>query len=194
VAELSSQAIASSPINRTSKVPAAFKLMQSTQALIRYAMTLSLIALASCNGGSSPKPAASRLAANQVYEATGNSQQRIKTISAIITKHRSLPTAIADAHFLEERIGDGELGPSDYRDFYVVDVATQDIEQWSQGLIPLQEVPEYVEPPQPRNWWIDRDAFTSLQFYEPTPLTGRSTGWIAISRQIGKIYIFTFTT
>ena len=124
----------------------------------------------------------------------GNSQQRIKAISAIIAQHRSLPTAIADAHFLEERIGDGELGPSDYRDFYVVDVAAQDIEQWSQVLTPLQEVPEYVAPPQPRNWWIDRDVFTSLQFYEPVPLTGRSTGWIAISRQTGKIYIFTFTT
>ena len=192
--EPSSQAIDSSPTHHASKVSVPFDLMQCTQTLVRYAMTLSLIALASCNGASSPKPAASRLAANQIYEAMGNTQQRIKAISALMAKHRSLPTAIADAHFLEERIGDGELGPSDYRDFYVVDVATQDIEQWSQVLTPLQEVPEYVEPPQPRNWWIARDAFTSLQFYEPAPLTGRSTGWIAISRQTGKIYIFTFTT
>ena len=164
--------------------------MQHTHAIIRYAMMLSLMALASCNWSSAP---ASNPAAHSVYEAIGTRQQRTQAVSALIAKHSSLPTAIEDANFLEERTGDGELGPSDYQDFYVVQVARQDVQRWSQQLHPLQQAPEYVAPPQSRSWWIDRKAFSSLQFYEPVPLTGRSTGWIGISRQTGKIYIFTFT-
>ncbi|NJR60557.1 MAG: hypothetical protein HC769_17980 [Cyanobacteria bacterium CRU_2_1] len=60
-------------------------------------------------------------------------------------------------------------------------------------MTPLQQVPEYAAPPQLRDWWISPDAFTTLQFYEPTSLTGRSTGWIGISHETGKIYIFSFT-
>jgi hypothetical protein len=171
-----------------------FHTMQNFSAIARLAIAPSLILLVSCNRNAPPQPMTRQPVVHQVYEAGGSKQQRIQEITALIEKHQTLPTAITDSYFLEEQIGDGEFGPSDYRDFYAVEVVPQAIDRWKQDLTPLQEVPDYVAPLQPQNWWIDREAFPSLQFYQPDPLTGRSTGWIGISPQTGKIYIFTFTT
>ena len=98
-----------------------------------------------------------------------------------------------DAYFVEEQTGDGTLGPSDFRAFCVLEVAAQDIEQWTQLLAPLAATPEYAAPAQARGWWITPGPFTSLQFYTPDKLTGRVHGWIGVSPQTGRIYIFTFT-
>ncbi|HVR99413.1 MAG TPA: hypothetical protein VMW27_22515 [Thermoanaerobaculia bacterium] len=126
-------------------------------------------------------------------EIAGSTAERVAGVSAIISKHRAPPTPLLDAHFLEEQMGDGVFGPSDYREFYVVEVAPQDLTQWTRLLAPLAETPEYTAPDQPLDWWMTRDDFASLQFYEPGTLTGRIHGWIGVSQQTGRIYIFAFT-
>lgn len=60
-------------------------------------------------------------------------------------------------------------------------------------LTPLGAIAEYGSPIQPRDWWIARESFASLQFYKPDILTGRVHGWIGVSQETGRIYIFTFT-
>jgi hypothetical protein len=153
--------------------------------MYRFAIIVSLFALTACSNLNAIK--------NSVYEITGSSTERIRGVSAIITKYKALPTAILDAQFIEEQIGDGVLGPSDFREFYFLEVAPQNVSQWAEILTPLEAIAEYDAPAQPRNWWIAHDTFASLQFYQPRVLTGRVNGWIGVSQKTGRIYIFTFT-
>jgi hypothetical protein len=153
--------------------------------MFRFAIIVCLFALTACRESSAPK--------SSVYEVTGSRTERVAGASAIITKDKAPPTAILDAHFIEEQIGDGFFGPSDFREWYFVEVAPQDVSQWTQILTPLGETAEYDAPAQPRDWWITRDTFASLQFYKPNILTGRIHGWIGVSQQTGRIYISSFT-
>ncbi len=153
--------------------------------MFRYLIIACAFALTACNRNSPTN--------FSVHEVTGTSTQRVADVSAIITKHKAPPTAILDAHLVEEQTGDGGLGPSDFRAFYVVEVAPQDVPRWTQILTPLAGTAAYGTPAEPRDWWIARDAFASLKFYEPDTLTGRVHGWIGVAPQTGRIYIFTFT-
>jgi hypothetical protein len=90
------------------------------------------ILLTSCN-----RPISNRNVTStqpQVFEVTGNQDRRIARVSAILAKHIVLPTAILDAHFIEEQIGDGYLGPSDFRSFSAVKIAPKDVGKWSKLL------------------------------------------------------------
>lgn len=152
---------------------------------LRLALIVGLLALAACDEN--------RAAETSVAEVTGSRGERVARISAILAKDRTPPTAISDAHFLEEKLGDGIGGPSDYREFYVLQVAPQDVSKWTQILRPLEEEAGYGAPETPRDWWLPREAFASLQLYKPNPLTGRIHGWIGVSPPTGRIYIATFT-
>jgi|ERR1041384_3619123 hypothetical protein len=153
--------------------------------MFRFAIIVCLFVLTACSKSSAPK--------SSVHEVTGSSTERVAGVSAIITKHKAPPTAILDAHFVEEQTGDGVLGPPDFRAFYCIEVAPQDVLQWMQILTPLGAAAEYDAPSQPRDWWIARDTFASLQFYKPDILTGRVHGWIGVAQRTGRMYIFTFT-
>lgn len=152
--------------------------------MYRFVIIVCLFMLIACSGGNAPK--------TSVREVTGSRIERVAAVSAIITKYKAPPTAILDAHFVEEQIGDGVLGPSDFRAFYLINVAPKDVSHWTKVFAPLGETAEYDAPAQ-TNWWIARDTFGSLQFYKPDILTGRVNGWIGVSQQTGNIYIFTFT-
>jgi len=134
--------------------------------------------------------------AESVYAITGSQAERIKAISTIISKHTALPSPLLDANFLEEQIGDGHLGPSDFHAFYVLTVAPVDIPAWDKLLTPLQPLdspPNYVGPKQSSTWWLNFDTFPRLKFYSPQKLTGRIHGWVGFVPEDGKIYIHTYT-
>jgi hypothetical protein len=128
------------------------------------------------------------------YEVTGSQAERVDTITALITKLQSPPTPLLNAYFVEEKIGDGEFGPSDYRSFYRLDIAPDQVQSWQSILSPLNATPDYATPSQPYAWWLPEADFATLQFYAPELLTGRSNGWLGIDLESGQIYIFTFTT
>ncbi len=154
-------------------------------AWVRFAIIIYLCALTACSRSGAPK--------TSVREVTGSKTQRVAAVAAIIAQHHAPPTAILDARFVEEPTGDGVLGPSDFRRFYLIEVAPQDVARWTQAFTSLGAAAEYNAPAQPRDWWITREPFASLQFYKPDILTGRAHGWIGVSPQTGRIYIFTFT-
>lgn len=154
-------------------------------ATTRFAILVCLLALTACNRSGAPRSSA--------HEVTGSSAERVAAVSAIIAKHKAPPTAMLDAQFIQEQIGDGTLGPSDFRAFYFIEVTPQDVAKWNQLLTPLGATAEYAAPAQPREWWIARGDFAALQFYKPVTLTGRAQGWLGVSPQTGRIYIFTFT-
>ena len=117
-------------------------------------------------------------------------------MSQIITKHAPLPSALLDAHFLEQQVGDGKLGPSDFTSFYAVTVAPNDLPAWRSALAPIRSPntpPKYATPKQPLSWWLTHDDFLRLTFYDPKSLTGRSNGWVGIAPDSGKIYVYVFT-
>jgi hypothetical protein len=128
------------------------------------------------------------------YEATGNPAKRIANITAMLTKFHTPPTALLDAQFVEEKIGDGDKGPADFHTFFMVQVAPENIKAWQTILTPLDTTPDYAAPTQMHEWWVTKDDFATLQFYAPDTLAGRSNGWVAINPQGGKIFIYTYTT
>jgi hypothetical protein len=69
------------------------------------------------------------------------------------------------------------------------------VKQWTQLLTPLTTTASYTAPGESCNcnWWVSRDTFDSLKFYQSSPLTGNPQGWIGVSPQSGSIYIFSFT-
>jgi hypothetical protein len=137
---------------------------------------------------------ANRVPQSPIYEVTGSQAERVSAITPLIAKHQQPPTLMLDAHFVQEQLGDGILGPSDYRSFYMIEVSPEDIGEWQAMLSPLDSVPAYQAPSPARSWWIGEEVFASLYFYEPSLLTGSTNGWVALSPQTGYIYIFSFTT
>lgn len=151
--------------------------------LFRFVIIVCLVALTACN----------RAPRFSVYEITGSRSERVAGVSTIIAKHKALPTSIIDAHFVQEQTGDNSLGPADFRAFYSIEIAPQEISQWMKILTPLGATAKFDAPARPRDWWIARETFASLQFYKPDILTGRVHGWIGVSQQTGRIYIFAIT-
>jgi hypothetical protein len=127
-------------------------------------------------------------------EITGTQAERVQAITEMLSKQDAPPTPILDAHFVEEQIGDGNMGPSDFRTFVMITVAPERVATWQAALSPLDTQPGYTAPAQPYAWWIGKDRFATMSFYAPDTLTGRTNGWVAIDERTGEIYIFTFTT
>lgn len=131
-----------------------------------------------------------------VFELTGTKEERVKIMMAMITKRTPLPGPLLDASFLEEKIGDGVLGPSDFREFYVLTVAPDDVPAWTKLIASLKTPelrPEYAEPKQRPDWWLDPGSFPALKLVSPQKITGRIHGWAGIAPAEGKIYIYSFT-
>jgi hypothetical protein len=149
-----------------------------------------LIALTACIPSNESKVKTS------TYEIKGTTAERVARVSAIIAKHKAVPTAILDANFFEEQLGDGVLGPSDFRSFYYIKVAPKDVKQWTQMLTPLTTNASYTalgKSCKNCNWWVSRNTSNALKFYQSITLTGHPQGWIGVSPQSGSIYIFSFT-
>ncbi|MCC6458638.1 MAG: hypothetical protein IT328_27060 [Caldilineaceae bacterium] len=152
---------------------------------VRFIFIAGLL-LSACNHVRAPAPS--------FYEVSGSQAERVNAVTEIISKSQPLPTPLMDAYFVEEKMGDGELGPADYRSFYRLEVAPEDVGAWQALLSPLTGIPDYPAPMQPASWWVDEESFSLLQFYAPDTLTSRTHGWIAISPENGHIFIFTYTT
>lgn len=127
------------------------------------------------------------------YEISGSTSERIVGVTQLLFKDRSLASPILDAQFVEEKIGDGQFGPSDYQRFFMLQVAPQNLSKWTTSLEPLREQIGYVSPTSTRIWWVEDAAFKKLEFFKPDTWVGSTNGWIGVARQTGHIYLFTFT-
>lgn len=133
--------------------------------------------------------------ADSSYEISGTQAERVKAVTLLVGKLAPLPNPLFDAHFVEEKTGDGQLGPSDFRAFYALQVVPGDLSAWRAALPPLEALnspPKYAAPKQPLPWWLTQDDFLHLEFYSPNSLTGRSNGWVGIAPD-GKIFVYAFT-
>lgn len=150
-------------------------------------LTLSLVCtMAAC----SPKrPAESS------HGISGTKLERVNAVSLLISRLTPLPSPVLDAQFVEQQTGDGQLGPSDFAAFYALTVPPSDLAKWHSALPaiePHNTPPKYVTLMQPHSWWLIPDDFSTLKFYSPKALTGRSNGWVGIAPD-GRIFVYAFT-
>ena len=75
--------------------------------------------------------ACSKKPAESSHEIEGTKAERIAAISKLLSKTVPLPSPLLDAHFVEEQIGDGRLGPSDFKTFCGLTVSTADLPAWT---------------------------------------------------------------
>ena len=133
--------------------------------------------------------------AESKYEASGTQAQRVAEVSKLLSKRSPLPTPLIDAYFVEEKIGDGMMGPSDFFAFYSLKIAPADLNAWRSVLPPIDSQSTtitYSSPKKLRTWWLTQSEFRDLTFYNPVTLTGRNNGWVAVSPD-GRIFVYAFT-
>ena len=110
-----------------------------------------------------------------------------------IAKRMNAPAGLVVGDHVEERLGDGKLGPSDLRSFTYMKFLPDAIRSWTPSAERLAEGPPYVRP-RSMTSWVNKTAFSNLEFYRASPLLGARAGWIGVSRSTGEIYVFTFTS
>ena len=151
---------------------------------MNHRLTLLLAVMMFVTSGCSPT--------NEVSEITGTAAERVAGVSRVIEAHAALPSEIIDAHLVEIRIGDGQLGPSDYRSFIWIKVSPDDIGKWKSVLsTPPADSPAYDAPPTKPAWWLPESDYIKLTKYDSLTLFNRH-GWIAIDDE-GNVYALTYT-
>jgi hypothetical protein len=133
-------------------------------------------------------------------EWQGSKEERIEKITKLLSKSTPLPGPLLDAHFVEEKTGDGRLGPSDFESFYALTIATADLPAWKAALSKSKPANTFsnaaeikrAAPSKAEPWWVTEADLGKLEFYSPQSLTGNANGWVGMSAD-GKIYVHVFT-
>lgn len=133
-------------------------------------------------------------------EAVGSQAERVAAITKQLGKSAPLPSTILDARFLEEKTGDGGLGPSDYKSFYALKIAPSDLPAWKTALSKSKTWNQFsnddeirrAAPSKAQSWWVSAEDVGKLEFFSPHSLTGSANGWVGIAPD-GRIFIHVFT-
>jgi len=121
-------------------------------------------------------------------------KERVAVMNKIIEPLSEVPSEILDAHYIETRIGDGMIGPSDYYFYASIKVSKGEAKKWSQNLKePYNGVTGFSSPEIPNKWWLANEKFLELRLYETKTYFGRYNGWMAIDDANDLIYVHTYT-
>jgi hypothetical protein len=165
-----------------------------TRQIFILATAASLLLIAAC--GPSASKQAGREDSPSVAANNGvTDKERVAAITKQLSQSGKLPGILLDAQFLEEKAGDGVLGPSDFFAFYALTVPPADIPAWRTALAasPVDKGTEaYAAPKAATPWWVTQADYQKLELYGPKSLTGRSHGWVKLSPD-GRIFIYAFT-
>lgn len=134
------------------------------------------------------------------HEVDGSKAERVARITKLLSKTGPLPGAILDANFVEERQGDGKLGPSDFKAFYALSVAPADLPAWKAALSKSKPANAFANdgeikraaPGKAQSWWVNSSDLGKLEFFSPQSLTGNANGWVGIAPD-GRIFVHVFT-
>ena len=70
-----------------------------------------------------------------VLDSSGeNLEERISTMNKIIGPISSVPSKILDTHYIETKIGNGRIGPSDYYFYASIKASKGEVKKWSQPI------------------------------------------------------------
>ena len=99
-----------------------------------------------------------------------------------------------NAHYVETKIGNGRIGPSDYYFYASIKVSKGEVKKWSQNLKePYNGVTQFSSPEISKNWWLTKKKFTNLKLYETKTYFGRYNGWLAVDDENDEIFVHTYT-
>lgn len=156
----------------------------------RQVLLLAIFLLLTACSVPTPTPRAVPITMIEMPETDGIHIMAIK--ATIFTGPHGLPLNILDAHYAQEQLGDGNLGPSDFRNYIYAKLEPSEIAQWQATLTPISK-PGYIAPSHPLDWWVSEATFETLKFYETELLMGNPNGWVAIDAATNQVYIFTYT-
>lgn len=120
---------------------------------------------------------------------------QVNKIEAQLSRSMKLPGKLLEAQFVQEQLGNGILGPSDFKAFYALKVPASDIPAWEAALAATPVVNgsgTYAKPKQTQSWWVSEADFKTLKLHGPKNLTGWVNGWVGLSPD-GRIFIHSFT-
>jgi len=153
----------------------------------RRELLLSVLVLCACDGADRPLAQPPALAGSDQASFVAAGELRAKAVALRL----GLTTGVVSAQQVQERIGDGILGPSDVVTYTVLQVREGGLLAWSPKASRLAARPTYVAP-KAMSQWVDRADFETLEFYDGSPLTPQS-GWIGIARGAGRVYVVAST-
>ena len=128
-----------------------------------------------------------------VHALADTPEDRVGVMVKMIERHAPLPGPIRSVEALEEQIGDGGLGPSDFRFFAKIVVQKEDVASWKSAAGPELSSGTYEAPQSAPLWWLAEGDFDGVTLHSPKTLFGRSNGWIGFSPDEQTIYVMTFT-
>ena len=130
-------------------------------------------------------------------EITGTQEERVTRATTILAKYCQLPHPLLDAHMAED-VADNSSGlvpgPSDSYLSGVITFPPSDLPKWREVLSPqLAQTPplDFHSVLSAPAWWPPSPAFEGCEFYEARKLTGRSSGFVALSPSASAIYFCT---
>ena len=134
------------------------------------------------------------------HEVGGEKAERVAAVTRLLSKAGPLPSPILDGHFVEEKTGDGMLGPSDFKAFYALTVAPADLPAWKAALSKSKPANTFSNadeikravPKKAQPWWVSGPDLGKLEYFSPHSLTGNANGWVGIAPD-GRIFIHVFT-
>jgi hypothetical protein len=139
-------------------------------------------------------------AQTSAQEAVGTKAERVAQTTKLLSNSAPLPGPILDAQFVEEKTGDGRLGPSDFKTFYALTVAPADLPAWKAALSKSKPANKFsnedeikrAAPKMKQPWWVSGTEVGKLEFFSPHSLTGNANGWVGTAPD-GRIFIHVFT-
>ena len=103
-----------------------------------------------------------------------------------------LPSTPIDANAVEVKIGDGELGPSDYVRFIALRIDSTDAQRWKDAAKGLVQRPQYSEPITRPAWWVSQLDYEKLTFRGVSAFTEVEDGWMGVHDD-GRVFVVLIT-
>lgn len=152
---------------------------------------VALLLVTSCG----PRSSSTEQSASPAATKPVSVEERVEIITKQLSRKGKLPGVLLDAQFLEEKVGDGVLGPSDFHAFYALTVPVADLPAWRaalKGSLLDKSTSAYAAPKAATPWWVSKADYEKLDLFGPNLLTGRFNGWVGLSAN-GHIFIYAFT-
>lgn len=152
---------------------------------------LALLLVTSCG----PRASSTEISTSPAATKPATVEERVEIITKQLSRKGKLPGVLLDAQFLEEKVGDGVLGPSDFQAFYALTVPVADVLAWRAALAgsPLVNGSGgYAAPKAATPWWVSEADYRKLELFGPKSLNGRFNGWVGLGSD-GRIFIYAFT-
>jgi hypothetical protein len=173
--------------SKSMKIPRSDKKMSNSLKIMTF---FSFAVLSGCN-----------LTEKYIFDSSGiGIEERIAVMNKILVPLAEVPSKILDVHYIETRIGDGQvdpfarLGPSDFLFYALIKVPKEEAKKWSQGLKePYNGVTDFSSPAGDKKWWLTEEKFKNFKLYETNTYFGRVNGWMAVDDVSGCIYVHTYT-